>query len=198
MSDFVNDRLLNSKRFSFGKGKSATPPADDESLKEDQSAPNSTASDAETMENVEQRAAAGRAVRSTTEELQRQRREMLVRLEEHVHELEHEQDRVATHVETVQRLRTTLEQTAEIIAADDPAALRELRRAVEGARLELARQTRREINQPHSAPSPTILGANPTFGRLLRAGLAFHLPLIVAVLLAAGLLTYALTAAFGL
>lgn len=195
MTDFLSNRLLSAKRFSIKDRRDAHEGATSSSDGETEPAPET----AEELSRLEQRAAADHAFRSTAVELSRQRREMLIRLREHAHALEHEQDRLTAHLETVGRLQEGLETLPEDLAGDDPTAVRELRRAVEAARLELAREARQEAERVASSHGSGVTElASLGFGRLVRLSLAASLPLILAVLLAAVIIAFALSAAFGL
>lgn len=193
MTDFLSSRLHDAKRFSLKRKDGGDSEAGESKSGADR--PDA----AEDLSRREQQAAAGQAFRSTAAELSRQRREMLSRLEAHERALEHEQDRLAAHIETVQGLQKNLATLPETVAEDNPAGMRELRRAVESARIELAREARAEAGR---AATLTGEGArlpdSLPFRRLLGWGLAFSLPLIMALLLAAALLAYVLSAAFGL
>lgn len=204
MTDFLSSRLHSVKRFAPKETPLSVAPANsahadnDNAGREATDPAHRTKADAGELTRHEDRAAADQAFRTTAQELARQRREMLTRLEEHVRTLEHEQDRLTAHLETVERLRTDLEKTPEQIPGENPTSLRELRRAVESARLELAREARHEAERASaSAPVGASL-ENVGFARLFWWGFAAALPLILGVLLAAALIAFALLTAFGM
>lgn len=204
MTDFLSSRLHSVKRFAPKETPLSVAPANSAHADNDHAEGNESRpakqmkTDAGELTRHEDRAAADQAFRTTAQELARQRREMLTRLDEHARALEHEQDRLTSHLETVERLRADLEKTPEKISDENPTSLRELRRAVESARLELAREARQEAERAStSAPMGTAL-ENLGFARLFWWGLAAALPLILGVLLAAALIAFALLTAFGM
>ncbi|MFW5802817.1 MAG: hypothetical protein ACOCWJ_02760 [Verrucomicrobiota bacterium] len=203
MTDFLSSRLHSVKRFAPKETPFSVAPANSADSDggvasgEESAEAKRSKGDAGELTRHENRAAANQAFRTNAQELSRQRREMLTRLDEHARALEHEQDRLAAHVETVERLRADLEKIPETIPDENPSALRELRRAVESARLELAREARHEAERASEAPRRASL-ENLGFARLFWWGLAAALPLILGVLLAAGLIAFALLTAFGM
>lgn len=204
MTDFLSSRLHSVKRFAPKETPISVAPANsadsagEEAGREGSQQASRTGEQANELTRHEDRAAADQAFRTTARELARQRREMLTRLDEHARTLEHEQDRLVAHVETVERLKADLEKTPETMSDENPSALRELRRAVESARIELARDARHEAERASSAAPLGASLENLGFARLFWWGLAAALPLILGVLLAATLIAFALLTAFGM
>lgn len=200
MSNFLSTELLNAKRFALG-GSSEEDADPAESRAESQSADSDPAAATDALRDCvrrEEKAAEQQAFRATKEELVRQRSEMLFQLEERMRQLEHDQDRISAGMETTRVLKEALEMAPQQLDENEPHRLRELRRAVEAARIELAQAARRDAERlgTDGGGMQKALAALP-FRRVLRIGFAFALPLIAGLVLAALIVAYALVSTFG-
>lgn len=200
MTDFLSDHLVHAKRFGIDKDGEAPAANGDRpqtAAAEEQPQESKPPPDPEPIVRKEQQASTDQAFRQSASELLRQRREMLLRLDEHIGAVQHEQDSLAAHLEGIERLRKELAETPEDVADDDPSSLRTIRRMVEAARLELARDARAEAERVARATcGPTFAPASSPL-KLLWTGFLFGLPIIVALLASALIVALTLIMTFG-
>jgi hypothetical protein len=132
------------------------------------------------------------------EEFRRRQREVREQLTRAIQTLEHEQSLAQARLELLQHLEAELAtlqaDAARPLTGDE---FRAARRAVDQAYLELLKLEREELEEAPARDHARLEVASLTFAQLTRLGLGLTWPLVLALLLAAGVVAVALLSVFG-
>ena len=197
--DFLNERLITTRRFAPGSASGTAADAGDENRPAPDSE-NAESRDArehlESIRKREEKTLRGEALRQEAAEVVRRRHAAEEQVTVAITELETVRDRTKKRLEALEEARGRLAALPRIQPDRmDDAALREARSVVGAVHVELARQQkeRRETAASRSGvPELTSL----SFSQLTRLGLGLTWPLLVVGLVAAAIVAGALLAVF--